>query len=132
MHFRRLLAAMLTGLVLSPAALAGDSGDREPLSRFEPQVLFQGLIQESDVSLFFDYLRSAMAAAIAGREAPAADELQKRAEALGNELKMRGALAAWLLLSVFEEQAKQLLREGTAPRRSPLPPVAPYIPTAAD
>ncbi len=132
MGFRNVAAAALTGLALSTPALAGDNGDRDPLSRFEPQVLFQGLIQESDVSLFFDYLRSAMAAAIAGREAPAADELQKRAETLANELKIRGALAALLFLSAAEEKAKQLLREGAAPRRPALPPVVPYIPTSAD
>lgn len=132
MAFRQTAAAALTGLVLSAPALAGDNSDKDPLVQLDPQVLFQGLIQESDVSLFFDYLRSALAAAITGNEAPPADELQKRAEALGNGLKMRGALAALLLLSVAEEKAKQSLREGAAPRRPALPPVAPYIPTAAE
>ena len=133
MRFRSTIAPALTALVLGVPAFAGDGGgSNDPLSRLEPQTLFQGMIRESDVSLFFDYLRAAMAAAARGEEAPVPEELQKRAETLGNELKMRSTLSALSLLSAMEAQAKQWLRDGMAPARPKLPLVTPFTATKAD
>ncbi len=70
MRFRWRIVCALIALAVSAPACAGDGGDKDPLSRHEPQTLFQSVIRESDVSLFFDYLRVAMAAAIRGEEAP--------------------------------------------------------------
>lgn len=128
MRIRHTIAAALTALVLSSPALADGGKDQDPLSRLEPQALLQGMIREGDVSLLFDYLRLALAAAAEGREAPAPEALQKRAEALGDEIKMRGALTALLLLNALEAGAKQLLREPAAPARPALPPTTPFTP----
>lgn len=128
MRFRCTLAAALLGLSLQAPAFAAD---KDPLARLDPEVLFKSAISESDVSLLFAYLRSAMLAAAVGREAPPApEELNQRAEALGDELRVRGALTALLLLRAFEASAKQILRE-PAPHRA-LPPVKPFIPVSAD
>jgi hypothetical protein len=131
-RFRHTIAAAVTGFAMSVPALAGDGRPHDPLSRVEPQALFQGVVRESDVALVFDYLRSALAAAAAGREAPAPDALRKRAETLAAELRMRGALAGLLLLSVLEAEAGALLRELTPPARPELPPVTPFTRTATD
>jgi hypothetical protein len=125
------LVIAIAGMVLSPAGLAAD-GDDDPFSRVDPRVLFQGTIRESDIALVFDYLRFALAAAAEGREAPVPEELQKRAEALGHELRTRGTLAALLMLSALEARTKQLLREGSALPPPRLPPVAPFVPIATD
>ena len=128
MRFRCIIAAALLGLSLQAQAFAADN---DPLARLDAGVLFKGAISEGDVSLLFAYLRSAVVAAAAGREPPPVpEELNKRAEALGDELKMRGALTALLLLSALEASAKQMLRE-PAPRRA-LPPVTPFTPVSAD
>lgn len=127
MRIRHTIAAALTALALSSPALADDGKDQDPLSRLEPQALLQGMIREGDVSLLFAYLRSAMLAAVEGREAPAPEELQKRAEKLGDELKLRGALAAWALLNALEASANEVLRGPAAPRPA-LPPTTPFTP----
>jgi hypothetical protein len=79
MRFRCTLAAALLGLSLQAPAFAAD---KDPLARLDPELLFKSAISESDVSLLFAYLRSAMLAAAVGREAPPVpEELKQRAEA---------------------------------------------------
>lgn len=124
MRFRYTITAVLLGLSLQAPAFAAD---KDPLARLDPEVLFKGAISEGDVSLLFAYLRSAMLAAVEGREAPVPEELQKRAETLGNELKLRGALAAWALLNALEASANEVLRGPAAPRPA-LPPTTPFTP----
>jgi len=53
-------------------------------------------------------------AAYEGREAPPAEELNRRAEAIAAEMKSRGMLAGLLLLTAFETAARQALRESEA------------------
>lgn len=130
MRWRNAVVVALAGFALSSIA-RGAGGEDDAFTGLDPQTLFQGTIHESDVALLFDYLRRAFTAAAEGREAPAPEELQKRAEALGNELKTRGTLAALLILSELEARAKQGVREGMAPRPPALPPVTPFAPTAA-
>ena len=109
-------------LVLSPAV--ADDG-RDALSRLEAGEMWRGLVREQDVSLLFDYLRSALAAAIEGREAPPVPaELTGRVETLGQALKAQGALAALALLATLEQRAKRALRDVPAPRPL-LPPAQP-------
>jgi len=118
----------------SGTALAHDERSQDPFSAIDPQVLLQGAIRESDVSLLLDYVRAAMRAAAEGREPPPPPAaLERRAEELGGELRARGTLAGLLLLSALEAQAKALLREGLPPaRRHVLPPTVPYTPVSAD
>ena len=124
MHFRYTITAGLLALSLQAPAFAAD---KDPLARLDPEVLFRGAISESDVSLLFAYLRSTMIAAAEGREAPASEELNQRAEALANEFKMRGALAAFAILNALETSAKEILRGPAAPRPA-LPPTTPFTP----
>jgi hypothetical protein len=109
-------------LALSPAV--ADDG-RDALSRLESGEMWRGLVREQDVSLAFDYLRSALAAAVEGREAPPVPhELTGRVEAMGQALKAQGALAALALLATLERRAKRALRDD-APRPA-LPPTQPF------
>jgi hypothetical protein len=116
-----IIAAMF-GLNFSAQALAAPE---DPLAQLGPQVLFDGLIDENDVSLAFAYVRSAMFAAGLGLDPPPVpDELRQRAEAIGDQLKARGALGALALLNALEANAKRALRE-----RAPARPALPRVPS---
>lgn len=125
MRITRWIVAATAGLAFSAPAAAGD-GYPDPLAQIDPQVLFKGAVSEADVSLLFAYLRAALLAASQGRDMPVPEELNQRAEALGNELKLRGVLAGLLILGAIEHNAKQMLREPPSP--SALPPAAPFAP----
>ena len=111
---KRFIIAGVIGFTLSAPALAHDE-DR-PLAA----PLLGGIVQERDVGLVFDYLREALGAAIEGREAPLPDDMARRAEAIGEEMKRRGAAAARVFIDVIEKSVREGLRE-PAPRRA-LPP----------
>lgn len=126
MRLRVLVVAVcLAGAVSLPAA----ANDRDALARLEsvldPQVLLRGLITETDVSLVFAYVKAALLASATGGQAETPPELARRAEQLGNDLKLRGTLVGIALLSALEASAKQALREALAPppaARSAVPP----------
>jgi hypothetical protein len=73
--------------------------------------LFGGIVQEKDVGLFFDYLRNALQAAVDGREAQPPEELVQRAEAIGEEVKRRGAAAARAVIDAIEQSVREGMRE---------------------
>ena len=110
---RRSLIAGLTALTLSAPVAAAGEGDS---SRAPADGLFAGIVQERDVALAFDYLRDAVSAAVEGREPPRADELTQRAEAIGEDMKRRGAAAARAVLDAIERSVVEGMRE---PRRAP-------------
>jgi hypothetical protein len=116
MRLRTLIASGAFGLALAVPAQAGEKPDS--FARIEallnPRVLLQGVVREEDVSLLFAHLRAALLAASEGREAPPPDELNRRAEAIGAELKTRGTLAGLLFLTAFEAAARQAVREALA------------------
>lgn len=115
-------------VLLNAPALADDRQGRDSYARLEPQLLFGGMIRDSDVTLLFDYLRQSMAAAARGDQPPPQEELRRRAEALGHDLRTRGALAALMLLNALEASAREALCE-PAPRARPLPPpTVPFVP----
>ena len=132
MHVRRWMAALLIGLASAVTASA------EPLSgpaaRLDAQLeamlergeLLSGVVTDQDVVLLFAHLKAALLAASTGREAPSADEINRRAEEIGRELKARGMLAGLLLLNALEARARELLRD--PPPRPLAPPVRPYPP----
>lgn len=112
---RRMTTAGLLGLALSAPAYAN-----------EPYVLpgdslLGGIVQERDVGLVFGYLREALGAAIEGREGSPPDALSRRAEAIGDELRRRGAAAARGVLDAIERN----VREGMREPRPALPPSYP-------
>jgi hypothetical protein len=79
--------------------------------------LLGGIIQEHDVTLAFDYLREALKAGMQGREVEPPKELTQRAQAIGEELKERGATAARAAIDAIEDAVRESLRE-----RDRLPP----------
>ncbi|OGA22801.1 MAG: hypothetical protein A3I02_06755 [Betaproteobacteria bacterium RIFCSPLOWO2_02_FULL_67_26] len=104
------------GLALAMPAQAGDRPD--PFAQLDsllnPKVLLQGVVREEDVALLFAHLRAALLAASEEREAPLPDELNRRAEAIGAELRMRGTLTGLLFLTAFEAAARQAVLEALA------------------
>lgn len=125
MRINKWIVTAVAGLALSAPAAAGDLS-ADPLAQIDPQVLFKGTLSEADVALLFAYMRAALLAASQGRDMPAPKELNQRAEALGKELKLRGALAGLLILDAIERSAKQALREPPSP--TALPPLSPLVP----
>lgn len=109
----------LSLLAAAPAA----ANDADPLPGIEglvnPQTLFGGVIRDSDVSLVFDHLRATMAAAAAGREAPAMPEvLSRRLDEAGSELRQRGTLLGLALSYGAERAVREALREFSASPRA--------------
>ena len=109
---KAIAVATLLGLAVSSFAYAQDSR-RPPVDSF-----LAGIVQERDVDLVFDYLRDALKAALDGREAAPPAELTQRAEAIGDELKRRGAAAARAAIDAIEQSVRDAMRE---PRRLPPP-----------
>jgi hypothetical protein len=72
------------------------------------------VVRDEDVSLLFAHLRTALLAASEGREAPVPEELNRRAEAIGAELRARGLLTGLLFLTAFEAFARQTVRDALA------------------
>ena len=116
MNFRLMIVTVAAGFtLLSAPALAAD---KDPFAQLEtlldPKVLLKGVVREDDISLLFAHLRTALLATVEGKQPPAPTELNQRAEAIGNELKLRGTLLGLLLLTAFEAAAKQAVREALA------------------
>lgn len=114
---RRVAFSVLLGFTLCAAAhatepIAKPAADAEPFMR--------GLVQPADVALVLSYLRDALAAAAEGREAPAPDELTRRAEAIAEDLKRRGVVTGRALVDALERMLGE--RERATPR---LPPSSP-------
>ena len=118
MRFAPTISIAASVLMLALAAPACAQERPDPFARVEqlldPKVLLQGVVREEDVSLLFAHLKAALFASYLGRDAPAPEELNRRMEAIGGELKSRGVLAGLLLLTAFEAAARQALREALA------------------
>lgn len=114
----RLIIAGFVCLTLCAPAYAHDERSTNP------EVVLGGIVQERDVDLVFDYLRDALSAAVLGRDAPAPPrELEQRAEAIGDEMKRRGAAAARVFIDVIEKSVREGLSD--PPQRPALPPTYP-------
>ena len=111
--------AAIAGLLLALCASAYAHDER----RAPPAAILGGIVQERDVDLVFDYLREALDAAVEGREAPPPDEIARRAGAIGEEMKRRGAAAARVFIDVIEKSVREGLREPVP--RPALPPSSP-------
>jgi hypothetical protein len=121
MRLRHLIVA--GALCLPALAIAQQSPPAAPPA---PPAYLQGLVSEEDVTALFDYLRSALVAAAEGREAPMPEDLRRRMEMLGADLKLRGTIGGVLLLKSLEAQIKELMRSPpSAPPDLP-PPGRPY------
>jgi hypothetical protein len=113
MRLRSIVATLVLALAAAAPSHAGDRPD--PFAQVDALLasgaLFRGLIREDDVSLLFAHLREALLAAQAGRQPLLPDELNRRAEAVAGELKVRGTLAGLILLDAFEAAARQTVRD---------------------
>ena len=101
----RVLLGVMLAFALSAQAPDALAQERRAL----PDAVFGGIVQDRDVTVFFEYLREALNAAIEGREAAPPDELAQRAEAMGEEMKRRGAVAARALIDAIEASVRQRL-----------------------
>jgi hypothetical protein len=111
---------MALGAALAAPAMAGP-GDAlkevEPL--LAPQALLSGVVTEQDVTLLFAHLRASMLAAAEGREAPPLPEdLNRRIEAAGEEMRARGTILGLALSFAMERAARDAVREFARPPAS--------------
>ena len=111
-RMRHVAIAGLLGLAVCASAHAQDA--RRPAT----EALLGGIVQERDVALVFDYLREALSAAADGREISPPEELTQRAEAIGAEVKRRGADAARALIDAVEASMREGMREPRRPLSS--------------
>ena len=89
-------------------------------SLISPRALVGEVVTERDLDLLFAHLKASILAAAAGAEPPAPPaELAQRADAIGRALRMRGSLAALVLLDALEAGARQRLRELQRQRAAP-------------
>ena len=116
-----------SGLFSLPAA----AQSRDPFDTFEsinPEALFKGILRQDDVPLLFRHLRESMAASARGEVAQPSEAMKHRREQVQREIVARGSVLVGVLLSAFEEAARQAVREELAefsgkpaPRESPFP-----------
>lgn len=117
MKFRLLLSVLALMAVVTGQARATEP---DPFAAMEslltPQALLGGVVQERDISLLFDHLRASMLAAAEGRAAPPLpDELGRRLEATGAEMRLRGTLIGLALSQSLERALRESLRELSPP-----------------
>ena len=114
MHIRAMIMAAATALAVASPLHAADELTPPDLDAaleqmLSPEAWLGGRITEADVALLFAYLRASLLASTYGHEAPVPDELKRRAETLGRELRAHGVLTGLLLLRALEARAKQAL-----------------------
>ena len=100
------------GLALSLPAAAQSNDPFDAFAAITPEVLFKGVIREDDVTLLFRHLRESVAAAARGEEAQESEAMKRRTEQIQREVAARGSVLIGVLLSVFEQAARQAVREG--------------------
>ncbi len=100
------------GLALSLPAAAQSRDPFDIIESINPEALFKGIIREDDVSLLFRHLRESMAASARGEDAQPSEAMQRRTEQIQREVAARGGVLMGVLLSAFEQAARQAVREG--------------------
>ena len=116
MPLKRKLPVLMLAALLSFSVQAAEQAPVPP----DPRQLFGGLVAEDDVTLLFAHLRESLRAAAEGREPPPMPEaLNRRLEAAGGELRLRGIDAALALTRFVEDAVRGAVRELAPP---PAPP----------
>lgn len=117
MRLKRQMPLLALSMMLSAPLSAAEPGVRtQPELRLDPQLLLGGIVTENDVSLLFAHLRASLLAAAENREAPQPEELARRLEVMGAELRLRGIIAGLALSHAAERAARDAVRELNAPR----------------
>ena len=93
----RIAAAALIAVSFSAPAHAAES-------------FIGGVVKESDVALMFDFLRDAMSAAFHGRDVAPSEALVTRAEAIAEEAKRHGEIAARHAIGAIEREIRESMR----------------------
>ncbi|MGA7950948.1 MAG: hypothetical protein WCA45_12430 [Thiobacillaceae bacterium] len=126
MHAPRLIPVMFAGFLFAGPVLAEDKSPEPGIEQFG------AMVKPADVDLFFNYLRDAMKAGMAGKTPPAPPpELQQRAQELARTFKEQGAATMDQMLQQFQEELKESLPP--EPRSEPTPEPAPELaPDAPD
>jgi Domain of unknown function (DUF4349) len=109
---RYLLGIAVTGFALAAPAAAQSKDPFAVLDAIGPEMLFKGVIREDDVSLLFRHIREQMAASARGEEAKPSEAMNRRSEEIQREIAVRGTVLMGVLLSAFEQAARQAVREG--------------------
>ena len=112
------MLALCGGVVLAAPPDDAPGQPAPPVLRvdpaLDPRILLHGVVRDEDLALLFAHVRASLLAAAEGRQPPPTDELNRRMEAIGGELRARGMFAGLLMLSAFESAARQALREALA------------------
>ena len=131
MNLRDLLgvavASLALGSVLSSPVSAQMRDPFEKLEAISPEVLFKGLIREDDVTLLFQHIRESMAATARGEAAVPSEAMARRGAQIQREVAARGGVLMGVLLSAFEQAAKQMVRDGLGELRAPAPRHSPHV-----
>lgn len=118
MQTLRLVPVMFAGFLFAGPVLAEDKSP-------EPDIEQLGaMVKPSDVDLFFNYLRDAMKAGMAGKTPPAPPpQLKQRAQELAKTFKEQGAASMDQMLQQFQEELKKSLppESGSEPTPEPAP-----------
>lgn len=130
MKLRYLLGAVAAGVALNAPVFAQSRDPFAVLEAIGPETLFKGVIREDDVSLLFKHIREQMAASARGEDVKPSDAMIRRTEEIQREIAMRGTVLMGVLLSVFEQAARQAVREGLGDSFAPPAPrrLAPSVP----
>lgn len=112
MNFRILFGLVAVGLALSAPATAQTKDPFAAMDVISPELLFKGVIREDDVSLLFRHMRESMAASARGEVAVPSEAMKLRSEEIQREIAARGSVLMGVLLTAFEQAAKQAIREG--------------------
>lgn len=119
MLLRRVLPILVLGAMLPLTAHAEDTVPPVRTEAvFDPRVLLGGIVTEDDVTLLFAHMRTVLRASAEGREPPPLPEaLNKRLEAAGSEVQLRGYIAAIALSHFMERAVRDAVRERTPSSR---------------
>ncbi|MGA0115572.1 MAG: hypothetical protein ACO3IW_08495 [Burkholderiales bacterium] len=116
MRLKRQMLLLALGMALSAPLSAAEPEVRPLEPRLDPQLLLGGIVTEKDVGLLFAHLRASLLAAAENREPPQSEELARRLEVMGAELRLRGIIAGLALSHAAERAARDAVRELNAPR----------------
>lgn len=117
MRLKMQMLPLALGMALSvPLAAAEPEVRPQTGPQLDPQRLFGGIVTEKDVGLLFAHLRASLLAATENREPPQSEELARRLEVMGAELRLRGIIAGLTLSHAAEQAARNTVRELNASR----------------
>lgn len=104
MKLQYAIAMLAAAGALSGPLLADEPSPQPDLERF------RAMVKPADVDLFFNYLRDAMKAGMAGKTPPPPPpQLSQRAKELANSLRLEGATTMDQMLELIQQEMKKSL-----------------------